>query len=269
MMPNHRQEDLTMEDFQDNVLDAGLSDTPTDTADLGQDDGIDFEDFSLDEGDDTDSYQEEPSEPQFNQQGIRIKYNHEERDLSYDEAVELAQKGMNYEKAMERASQEAEQRALDNFIAQQGYEWNDQPITTYAEYQQALAEQELMEKYGNVPEEVVQELLENRRFREQYMAQQEEAKQQQYQNQQFQELVESFPDVDPESIPSDVWQKFESGIPLKYAYMEYEMTKLKTANTIQQQNLQNKTKAPIQGVTSFGNGEPQQSRDLFLEGFDS
>lgn len=41
---------------------------------------------------------------------------------------------------------ESEQRAKDTVIAEMGYEWNGQPITTYAQYQNALNEQRLQQE---------------------------------------------------------------------------------------------------------------------------
>lgn len=258
-----------MSDFQDNgiELDNDVS-TPADTGSEDFDTNDDFDFFG--ENEDSEPTSEEPVAEVQNQeptpQTLKVKYNHEEKELSYEEAVELAQKGMNYEKAVERAKQEA----LDSYIAEQGYEWNGQAITTYEQYQQALKEQELIEQYqdAELPDEVIQELIENRKFREQYMAQQEEQQKQLQEQKAFEEFAEAFPDVDPESIPVEVWQKYESGVPLKYAYMEHEMTKLRTLANVQKQNTQNQNK-PTLGVTSFGSGEPQKSVDPFLEGFDS
>lgn len=258
-----------MSDFQNNgiELDNDVS-TPTDTSSEDFDTNDDFDFFG--EEQESEPTSEEPVTEVQNQeqtpQTLKVKYNHEERELSYDEAIELAQKGMNYEKAVERAKQEA----LDSYIAEQGYEWNGQPITTYEQYQQALKEQELIEQYqdADLPDEVIQELIENRKFREQYMAQQEQIQQEQKQQQEFVEFAEQFPDVDPESIPSEVWQQYESGVPLKYAYMEHEMKQLRTLANVQKQNTQNQTK-PTLGVTAFGSGEPEKSVDPFLAGFDS
>ena len=45
---------------------------------------------------------QEPSEPVPQPQTVKIKYNHEEHELSLEEAATLAQKGMNYDKLNER-----------------------------------------------------------------------------------------------------------------------------------------------------------------------
>jgi hypothetical protein len=96
----------------------------------------------------------DPTPPQDGVQTIKVKFNHEEKEIPYEEAVQLAQKGMNYDKAVERARQEAK----DNWIAEQGYEWNGKPITTEAEYKTAVQEKQLLEQYKELPAEVAQKL---------------------------------------------------------------------------------------------------------------
>jgi hypothetical protein len=207
----------------------------------------------------TESVQETP-------QSLRVKYNHEERDISLDEARELAQKGLNYEKAVERARQEAR----DAYIAEQGYTWNGKQIATESEYQQALREQELIQTYQNqdLPEEVIQKLLQVDALENRFNEQQMEAERQASERKQFEDFVQAFPEVDPTTIPKEVWDKVGEGVPLKYAYMEREVSQLRTLAKVQTQNKLNKQK-PIPSVTSFGENEPEKSKDAFLEGFDS
>ncbi len=161
-------------------------------------------------------------------QKIKVKYNHQELELPYDEAVTHIQKGMNYDKAIERArreaAQEAAQQARDEWIASQGYEWKGKHIATEAEYNEALKEhqmeQEILQKYAYLPEDVQSELLENRKFREQYQSQQKTIEEQQRRAQQerdfitrrdsmYAEFLEEFPDYDTEeklaAIPKEVW----------------------------------------------------------------
>lgn len=159
---------------------------------------------------------------------IKVKYNHQELELPYEEAVQHIQKGMNYDKAIERArreaAQEAAQKARDEWIAEQGYEWKGKPITTEAEYKQALREQEIEEKlrlqYSSLPDEIIEEILENRRFREETLAERkarEEAERKAQEEKDlitrrdsmYDEFMSEFPDYDTEekwmSIPKEVW----------------------------------------------------------------
>jgi len=167
-------------------------------------------------------------EPSPEPQKIKVKFNHQELELPYEEAVTHIQKGMNYEKAVERAKQEAAQQARDSWISEQGYEWKGKPITTEAEYKQALQEQELENKirqqYENVPDDIINELLEGKRFREQYQNQQKQIDEQKRQAQAEQDFVSrrdsmydeflgEFPEYDtPEkwdAIPKEVWAEAE------------------------------------------------------------
>jgi hypothetical protein len=191
---------------------------------------------------------------------LEIKYNKESLRLDREKARELAQKGMNYEKAVERAKQEAR----DAYIAEQGYEWNGRAITTESEYREALREQELVQQYQNydVPEEVIQELVENKKFREKYETEQQKVEREKAQERDFQVFLESYPDVKPEEIPVSVWQEVESGKSLIDAYMKHENKILKDKlgltnkqESIQQRNQENAS-ASIGAVKSNGESAP-------------
>ncbi len=161
-------------------------------------------------------------------QAIKVKYNHQELELPYEEAVQHIQKGMNYDKAIERArqeaAQEAAQKARDEWIAEQGYAWKGKPITTEAEYKQALREQEIEEKlrlqYSSLPDEIIEEILENRRFREETLAErktreeaerkaQEEKDLSTRRDAMYDEFLTEFPEYDTEekwkTIPPEVY----------------------------------------------------------------
>jgi hypothetical protein len=157
-------------------------------------------------------------------QRIKVKYNHEELDLPYEEAVTHIQKGMNYDKAVERAKQEAR----DTYIAEQNYSWNGKPIKTEAEYRQALREQELVKQYQarGLPEEVVDELLQNRKFREEYQAKEKTFQEKERREKDYTEFDEwhtkTFGKVaNPEDIPPEVWEAVKQGVSMKHAFMEH------------------------------------------------
>lgn len=206
-------------------------------------------------------------------QTIKIKYNHMEREIPLSEAEILAQKGLNYEKAVERARQESR----DAFIAEQGYEWNGKPITTEQQYNDALKEQELIQKYQdqNLPDEVIQELVESRKFREQSQEERQRKEEETKVNADFQDFFAYFKQAngkdwsaEQDPIPSEVWETVNKGVPLKYAYMEHVNNQLQSQVKVLKQNKENETKAPISGVTGHGSQEVS-STDPFLLGFDS
>jgi hypothetical protein len=219
----------------------------------------------------------EPQEPTTQPQKVKIKFNHEEREIDLEEAAQLAQKGLNYEKAVERARQEAAQQAKDSLIAEMGYTWNGKPIQTESEYKQALAEQKLIEQYKDrdLPPEVIQELLESRRDREERQrekaAKEEESKIQTTWNEffaYFEEVNERAFDPKKDSLPAEVEEAIGKGQSPLSAYMKHHSKELRNQLKIAKQNQANLKKAPVGSVTA-GGGIKTEAEDEFLVGFNS
>lgn len=158
-----------------------------------------------------------------NEQQTETQTQPPEKTFTQAQLDEIVKKRIEKEQSrFENERKSAAQQARDAYIAEQGYTWNGKRITTEAEYREALNEYDLMQKYQNqgLPEDVVQELLENRKFREQYQSQQKqiEAQNQQAQAEQdfntrrdsmYDEFLSEFPDYDTEekwlNIPKEVW----------------------------------------------------------------
>lgn len=229
---------------------------------------------------DTTETEEQPTQEEVIEQSndfLKIKYNKEEISLDQERARELAQKGMNFDKAVERAKQEAR----DAWVAEQKYEWNGKPITTETEYKQAVREQELMQHYQSkdLPDDVIQELIENRRFREEYQEkdqkQQEEQQEKAQQESELSEFLSYYKqangrDFDPQkdTIPQEVWKATQNGTPLNFAYMQHHNSELQNQLKVLKQNETNKKKAPVGSITAHGSQEVA-SEDDFLKGFNS
>lgn len=180
---------------------------------------------------------------------LKIKYNKDEVPLTMEEAQTLAQKGMNYEKAVERARQEAR----DSLIASHGYEWNGKPITTEAEYHQALREKEIYDSLQDkgLPDEVVRELAESRKFRQQLESERTVKSAEEKRNADFLSFLETYPGVKPEEIPPAVWDEVNRGGSLVDSYRAHENTilrqkvsKLEETLQIRQKNDQNAQTSP-------------------------
>ena len=215
----------------------------------------------------------EPQEPVTQPQKVKIKFNHEEREIDLEEAAQLAQKGMVFDKAIERAAQEAR----DKLIADMGYTWNGKPITTEAEYKQAMAEQELINKYKDrdLPDEVIKELIESRRDREERQrekaAKEEEARIQSTWNdffKFFEEVNERAFDPKKDTLPAEVEQAIQNGHTPLEAYMRHHTKELRNQLKIAKQNQENMRKAPVGSVTA-GGGTKTEPEDAFLAGFNS
>jgi hypothetical protein len=103
---------------------------------------------------------------------------------------------------------------------------------TPEQYIEAVKQQEEQAKLDaliqqNIPQDVAQEILESRKFREQWEAEQAQKQQEELQRMEFMDFFQNYPDVKPEEIPQEVWERNTQGVPLKYAYMEYEHKNLK------------------------------------------
>ncbi|WP_206460421.1 hypothetical protein [Anaerovorax sp. IOR16] len=197
---------------------------------------------------------------------LKVKYNHEDMELGEEEAIPLIQKGMNYDKAIERAAQEAKQQAIDEYIAAQGYEWNGNPITTESQYQQALYEQELASK-GVDPTEIQRLVGEHPDVRR-AMEIAEAAEQEELSTKEYKEFISEYPDVRPEDIPKEVFEyQAQTGKPLLDCMRYNELRILKEQNKTLKQNKENSKRAPVGSVTTFGSDDPNY--DPFLDGFNS
>ncbi|ULL14353.1 hypothetical protein DVH26_07760 [Paenibacillus sp. H1-7] len=208
-------------------------------------------------------------------QKVKIKFNHEEREIDLEEAAALAQKGMNYDKAVERARAEAAQQARDAVIADMGMTWNDKPITTESEYKQALAEQDLINKYKDrdLPPEVIQELVESRRDREERQREKAAKEVESKQQDDFDDFFRYFESVnerkfdsEKDKLPQEVVDAVNNGQSLKYAYMEHHNKELRNRLKIASQNQANVRRAPVGSITA-GGGTITESEDPFLLGF--
>jgi hypothetical protein len=138
------------------------------------------------------------------------------------EATERASK-----ESYERAKTEIRQQARDEYIKEQGIVWKGKPITTEAEYKQALKEQQLEEQYkaSGVPDEIINKVVELDKFREEALAEKKVREEQEakakagkeYETRKismYDEFAEDFPDLiaDQEklkTIPREVYEEAE------------------------------------------------------------
>jgi hypothetical protein len=265
---NHSEGGFIMPDFEDAILpDDFQADTPTEEVAEAIETNEPVE--AVEETIPTEQTEQTESIPQT----LRVKYNHGEQDIPFDEAIPLVQKGMNFDKAVERAKQEAR----DTYIAEQGYEWNGQTIATEEQYKQAIFEKQLIEQYQDrdLPDDVVQELIESRKFREESKKEKEETTKKQQEDTQYLEFFDLFRQINgrefntaQDQIPQNVWDEFTQGTPLKYAYMQHHNQELQSQLKTIKQNESNKQKSPVGSVTAHG-AQETASDDPFMLGFNS
>jgi hypothetical protein len=172
----------------------------------------------------------------------------------HDKPVQSAEDNAKFAAIRRQAETEAKQKAKDETIAELYGETHG--IYTYADYQKALQaqkEQEELESLisSNVPEQYAKEMLENKKFREQYQAQQKTVAEQERRNNDYKAFIDEYPDVKPESIPAEVWAEAEKKS-LVDAYARYENKQLR-----QQISQVKKNEENIQATTGSvtGNGD--------------
>jgi hypothetical protein len=156
--------------------------------------------------------------------------------------VQSAEENAKFAEVRRKAEADAKAKARDELIEEMYGESNG--IHTYAEYQAAMAKQQEEEKRNEllnegISEKFATELLENRKFREQYEAEQKTKKQQEQQQTDMKDFIAAFPNVKAEDIPVEVWQANEKGIPLRYAYAEHAYKQAMKAEEIAKANMEN------------------------------
>jgi hypothetical protein len=135
--------------------------------------------------------------------------------VSYDEAPDYIQKGLNYDKVSERAT--TYQSELDRVARLSGYESYEEMQGALDTYEQDLQSQQWRDQ-GIDPDAMNQFLEQHPDIQYAREMKQKEADQQVF-NQQVDEFTREHPDVKPEDITDDVWNLRESkGLSLTEAY---------------------------------------------------
>jgi len=208
---------------------------------------------------------------------LKVKYNKEELDLDEERARELAQKGLNYDKLQERLQAlESDPRLsfVENLAKQYGM--------TPDEYIQAVQAQQEQERINElvqqgISEELAQEMLENRKFRQQFEAERQAKAEEEKKNAEYNDFFDYFKQANgrdfnsqTDEIPQSVWEMNANGIPLKYAYMQHLNQQLQQQLQTLKQNEENAKKAPVGSVTANGSvSNISEEDDPFLQGFNS
>lgn len=215
---------------------------------------------------------------------IRVKYKGEERELSPEDAVTYAQKGMNYDtvfKELQDAKAEAAELApliqeLDYWAKQNGMERKEYVAFLRENRHTQMMQAEMSgikSQYPELPDEVVKEMAELRcKGKEAETAKIEEEQAQAKRNAElapWQKFIEIYGITDAAQIPPDVMSDIEAGASPIEAMQKYEIAELKrqieeakTAQKIQEKHEQNK-EAVLPSAATQARSEPE---DSFLAG---
>lgn len=228
---------------------------------------------------------DQATEPEADKPGvIRVKYKGEERELSVEDAVVYAQKGMNYDVIYnELQTAKAEAQEIAPFLQEVDY-WAKESGMNRSEYLSFLRENrqtqmlqnemsDIKAQYPDLPDEVVKEMAElrckgkeaeNVRLEEQQAQAQKDAE-----LAPWQKFIEVYGITDPEKIPPDVMADVGNGLSPVEAMQKHEINELKkqleAANTkkqIEEKHEENKRRAMPSAATQ---AQPEKE-DSFLAG---
>lgn len=210
-----------------------------------------------------------------------IKYNGEAVKIEkIDDLINTYQKGLNYDNL--KAKQEKSENIVMNYVSNMAKKANLTPeqyiekVKKYEEEQiKAQNENAIQSMMSNgIPEDIAREVIETRALRESLQRQQtelnekEEARKAELQKEkEYEEFLNAYPGIEVDKIPKEVFENAKNSN-LKSAYAEYENKILKEKIKQMEQN-QNNASNSVVSPTSNGSSTEQQSKDAFLDGFDS
>ena len=193
----------------------------------------------------TEQPETETSEQSAPEPFLTVKYNHEQKGLSAEEAATWAQKGMFYEARQERfENYEKLHNKLDYLAALQDTT-PDALIEGLTSAQEANYRAELKERFGDGDEAIIEDMmalyrnrqkdkyekvLADRKAQSDAAAEQKEVSLNTRLAEEFAAMKAEFPELsDFASLPAEVKKAAGEGMPLEYAYLKYGHTESKKA----------------------------------------
>lgn len=222
----------------------------------------------------------EPTKEQKEEELFDLKFNKEIRKVSRQEVTELAQKGLNHDRILEQRDHLQQENAellkfkqdneaiiglLDAAAQKSGTDKNTflQSVRENAYVSQGLSRDAAHER-------VLREDAEQRLSRtEKADAEKQQAQQGQElaRQQDIERFLKLYKDVDPNTIPKEVWDDVRNGETLVSAYGRYENRQLAESNRKLQESLNALKQNEKNKQKSIGSAktEGKETRDPFLE----
>jgi hypothetical protein len=204
---------------------------------------------------------QEAAAPVTEQRKLKVKYLHEDKEVTEDEAVPLIQKGMDYDRVKAQSESLMQDR---KYIEDLAKEYGMDPATLKTELAKAAKATKLQELTAKgIPDDMAEEILESRKFREQQKEKETQAQAAERQNREAAEFLKEYPSVKATDIPPSVWTDVNNGIPLIHAYAKHENSMLRAqvqkasaVDAIKEQSASNATAAPgsISGASPDSSG---------------
>lgn len=210
----------------------------------------------------------------------KVKYNKESVQIdSIDDVVSNYQKGLNYDKLVEKLNNLEHSKAMSyitNKATELGMSVDEymEQVENYEKEQEKQREQEKLEEMisNGVPEDVAKEVIATSQLRKELQAEKNKLEKEKKEkldkeskDKEYADFIKEFPDVNAEDIPKDVFLNAENSS-LREAYMKYQLEEQKKQIEILKKQNENKSSS-VGSTTEFG-GKENKATDPFLEGWD-
>lgn len=209
-------------------------------------------------------------------QTIKIKYNHEEKELPIDEAVLHIQKGMNYDKVYDKLQSYEKDEAL-KILDEMAQEYGIPKADLMKRWKTERAESKAKEyaEQHDIPQEVAKELLESKQkatfYETQYLTAEQKREHQEQIDNQIKEFRDAYPDVKDADVPDSVIELARGKkVPLKIAYEAHLASTLKERVSKMEQELKVKNVNDSNSASSMGSAASSgdtQPGDLTLDDY--
>lgn len=213
------------------------------------------------EGQNGQTDEEKPEEDEegevADQQTFDLRYLGETKTVNREEVITLAQKGLNYDKVVqERNNMRAEHSKLKGYESFLEELAREDGLTIDALMDETRAE--ILAQREGIDKSVALQRVKLDRDKKEFQAekqkatadQQAEAVARQRQEDNFLRFIREYPDVDPKTIPAEVWKAYGDGADLVGSYTAYENKRLKeklreteSALETERQNAKNKERS--------------------------
>lgn len=206
--------------------------------------------------------QKEQPIPEFD---FEINYNGTKEKLNKEDAIQLAQKGKDYDRIRPvydfvKELAEDEGKSIEDYIKVTTDNLKDYKIKQLAE-EKGINE--------DVAKELYEATMQSKALKKKSLASEEELHKrdeaESKKDAEFQDFLKQYPDIKASEIPQKVWDEVaRNNIPLKYAYMQYEMEQIKNENSILKTNAKNKE----QEITT-GTQAESTPKDVYEDAWDN
>lgn len=212
----------------------------------------------------------------INNKGL-IKFNGEQVNIKdINDLVSNYQKGLNYDRLTQK------ENTVMDYIKEKASSLNISPeeyigrVKSYEEQKKRETQEADIQRYvdNGIDEATAREIVQTKLAREEfekekaeYQRRLAEEEKKQKEDAEYIEFINTHPELKVDEIPQEVFEQSKE-IGLNAAYNQYENKLLKEKIKQMEQTMKNASSSPV-GLTSDGSSTDQQSKDAFLEGFDS